>query len=1639
MHWRADLTNNRPVLYDKTALQAATKADDEQAVALQKRVQAEVQHLPTSDLHQLHTRVNDILCQAARQAFPAKRAEDSRVSANVAYRASARHVWRLYAAMKQPRIATAGRILQQWRNATLFMQASRALKEQSRLLKQAAFQAKLQAAEEAATAGDQRTLHSIVRSLTPSHRKLFSRLRNSEGQLLSKAEEARALADQGRATYALFPDLPIAGPLTQELLVTDGEITDQFRAVKADKAVPSHIAPAGMWKLCSACLGPLFGEAFRYHFRAGNSGSLHGDLTDATMAMLPKPNKPAHILANLRPIGLMAPTSKALAGVLKNRMMEWQLPILRCRPQFAYTPNRGTLDALFRIHKHVKDAIALFRYSRVTRFGLYRGQKPKAFTGALSLSLDLSRAFDLTDRPRLFRTLREYQVPEAVIDVAHRLHSVSRFHYQAGNFRSSFVPSNGLKQGCKVAPCLWVWYTLALMDSLDRQLPEGWVENILTLFADDCWASWLLHSLDDLKRALHELTVLLSTLEDFKMQINYSKTAILLKFVGKQAKQALYDITRLRNGEPHLCLQIAGVERLIPIKLEHDYLGTKVSYHNHQESNLAHRIQCGQHKYHAIQRTLTGKHLVTADHRIRLWDACVNTSFLYSLPAVGLTAPGLKKLETRNLKHLRAILRLPAHLTRTPNAEIWNRAQIAEPGPRILQALSSFRGKLEDRARQAPDITTQPDLLAHVRSEERQLDLLLQARASRESLSAPHASSESWPCPHCDHVASTQHALRIHCGLHHPVEPKPVAGRATAFDPAQHSVGGLPHCRLCGRQFRKWQNLRHHIEGGTCSNLGGASFVLHPRAEVVMPTPPTEQETPPDAATALPQNTPLVMRPFFLKAWQQWDSLLAHPALRHELMRHCVLCQMFIADTKHIKQHLRRMHPEIVTNLWDTVIQRCKPFKSQLVTNSSCPWCLCKVWSPGRHVEQCPVLFQLCLAAAHCEQQQQQSLSSAGVSTIPAAKNDRIEPEPRSGDLQALFTNGGSAEPAEPAGREVGEARAGQQKASPGAAATPRTASTIRSFFPARPRTSKRAASADGQDDHAAGGGHRGASHGQGLHALLSRGRGQHPAGALPSGQGVEQAAGGGHKPDDLAGSHTAPRLPHSTASGPRGLHDSGCRGCDQAAGGGLDEYGQAVDETALVPPSQEVGPTPGGGGDGPSGPHGEHRLSAREPAGGCDPKISLHQAAPSTGGGPSYHGAVLPLGELARGPRHQGSRDVREVDRSLCPTVGGAVNETGHPQAVTDGTTGGTPGIWEVGCEAGTGRSPSSLPPFSLYNDGNACYINSVVYALWAAAASTQTWHHLNPALRRIQGAGVSARRALGFFMMGWPRPWQQHDVAEFYDFIVPRVVRSTGEVWQGRVMDEDGTRIHITQANPLNQCITLPLPPTPAADVQELITCWHQQDDLCALAATPQWLCLQLPRFHATTGAKTQQPYLVPGMLRMPCFADATSQAVAWHSFRVCSIIRHHGPTFHAGHYTVLVRESSSSDFVLDDAEAPKKATAPDYEDTSCSMYVLILCQPSPAPCPSRDHSNVAAADLDHGVAGTVWSSNTYRHRETTLRPALSSGDMHATAGERPGCAAGAHGQAGAADEVHHASPSGRHHQSGTQQAHSEAASGA
>ena len=755
------------------------------------------------------------------------------------------------------------------------------------------------------------------------------------------------------------------------------------------------------------------------------------------------------------------------------------------------------------------------------------------------------------------------------------------------------------------------------------------------------------------------------------------------------------------------------------------------------------------------------------------------------------------------LKHLRAILRLPAHLTRVRNEDVWQQAQVDPPGQRVLHALASFRAKLEDRERQAPDITTAPELIKHVRSEEQRLRHLLQERVALVAPCRQQDTSASWPCPRCNHVASTSHALRIHCGLHHPERPKTAVGQATTFDPTQHAVGGLPHCRLCGRRFKKWQNLRRHIEEGTCAALGGSSFIQQPHAEVEQRPAPPEQEKPQHTPAEAPQNTPLVLRPFFLKAWSRWDSLLAHPALRHELTRHCVICQMFIMDIKHIKQHIRRVHPEILSEHRDKVQQRCKPFKKQLVSNSNCPWCSYKVWSPGRHVDQCPVLFQLCLAAVYCEQRASRTTpaqpitDAASTQVEPRPDHDGLELEPRGGHLPALHGSSGATkrQPAKDGDHP-------QQTTSARTARQTRPTATIRSFFPVRAGKLQRPGPGHGQDDHETGGDNLGAPHGQEPAPVLSGGRLQHPSGALPGGPRVEPTTGGGHERDHLSHPHPAVGLFGSATEGPHQPHDGGRRGNCQAAGRGLAQCGQALDSHALVSSGQEASAAPGSRGDAASGPPSQTRVPVDELERGSDPKVPLDQALGCSRGRTGDGGGLLPLRKPKGGPRLASARDLCAADRALGTAARRAVSEAGHTQAPATGATSSSHRLWPLmpTNNAGTGQSSQSLqasiiPPFTLVNDGNACYINSLLYAVWLVMVRISS--PLPRAVQCLQGEGVIARRVLGYYMLGWPQAWLQHDVAEFHDFIMPRLARAIGDLWQGRAVTEDVTRI--TSAGPL------------------------------------------------------------------------------------------------------------------------------------------------------------------------------------------------------------------------------------------------
>ena len=172
---------------------------------------------------------------------------------------------------------------------------------------------------------------------------------------------------------------------------------------------------------------------------------------------------------------------------------------------------------------------------------------------------------------------------------------------------------------------------LKLLETRDA----NWVKQVLTAFADDFWGNWLIQSMSDVRRAIQDITHIISILESFHFKVNFRKTAVLLRLEGQQAAKALESITVRVEGDTYLEIQIQGDTRRIPVRTQHEYLGTAVTYQRRLDQNVAKRMQSGQMRYQDIRRTLNGRQALSITQRTSLWRTCIYTSLMYSVPAVG--------------------------------------------------------------------------------------------------------------------------------------------------------------------------------------------------------------------------------------------------------------------------------------------------------------------------------------------------------------------------------------------------------------------------------------------------------------------------------------------------------------------------------------------------------------------------------------------------------------------------------------------------------------------------------------------------------------------------------------------------------------------------------------------------------------------------------------------------------------------------------------------------------------------------------------------------------------------------------------------------------------------------------------------
>ena len=318
---------------------------------------------------------------------------------------------------------------------------------------------------------------------------------------------------------------------------------------------------------------------------------------------------------------------------------------------------------------------------------------------------------------------------------------------------------------------------------------------------------------------------------------------------------------------------------------------------------------------------------VSISYKLSVWNSCVYSTMMYGMATCGLSGDQVTELQRAIMKHVRAIVNNQAHLTGDTHATIMARYPI----PRATDDLRRELLRAADRQQATPDWMFHNSWHDH-------LCRRLQQR-SAEPEQDDNLDSFQWACPFCEDMFPTQAALKVHAQRTHQHTDRV----DITFNKARHSVGGLPTCRFCDKQFSRWQTLAQHITQNRCPKHQPDLHVEYHTFNTYdhMPLPLTREN--PDmsitTATEIPHPTSpevdiICHKSEVVAAAQKGlNAFIRLPEVTARLLQTCALCGQWIASHRTMKRHYQYSHSDILQALGGrvrTLIQR---------TATACPTC----------------------------------------------------------------------------------------------------------------------------------------------------------------------------------------------------------------------------------------------------------------------------------------------------------------------------------------------------------------------------------------------------------------------------------------------------------------------------------------------------------------------------------------------------------------------------------------------------------------------------------------------------------------------------------------------------------------------------
>ncbi len=366
---------------------------------------------------------------------------------------------------------------------------------------------------------------------------------------------------------------------------------------------------------------------------------------------------------NYRGISLLSIAGKIMARIILNRINDKITPNILPETQCGFRNNRSTMDMVFSLRQiQVKS----------------KEQNTELYT----VFIDFTNAFNTVSREELWKVLKNFGCTEKVINLIKALHEGMHTKVVQGRDTSKdFAVTNGVKQGCVLAPTLFSLYLTAMLEVAFKDSQEGifiqtrhradlfklshfkaktrTTRHLVRemLFADD--SALVAHSAQDIQLLVDRFS---RAATQFSLKINIKKT------------ECMYQPIKLLHPPPEPQLIMINQEPLVQAS-DFTYLGSTVSSTARIDKELRNRLGKASVAFGKLQLRLWNNRHVSLRVKCKVYRAVVLSSLLYGAESWTIYRTQVKKLNAYMMRQLRDIMNIKWY-DKIKNTEILRRANL---------------------------------------------------------------------------------------------------------------------------------------------------------------------------------------------------------------------------------------------------------------------------------------------------------------------------------------------------------------------------------------------------------------------------------------------------------------------------------------------------------------------------------------------------------------------------------------------------------------------------------------------------------------------------------------------------------------------------------------------------------------------------------------------------------------------------------------------------------------------------------------------------------------------------------------------------------------------------------------------------